>query len=72
MEAIYTAVSAVLGLSVASNLVLFIALRRSKKKPPPKLSITAEELLHDLTRGQSVLRVQVIDPSAILLRSPKH
>lgn len=35
------------------------------------LTQTAEELLHDLTRGQAVVRVERIAPSDILLRSPR-
>lgn len=38
----------------------------------PKLDITAQDLLHDLTRrGGAVLKVEVIDPTNLLLRSPR-
>lgn len=69
MEAIPAILSAIFALSAAANVVLLISLRASRKKPRP--SITAENLMHDLTRGQAVIRIEVIDPSAILLRSPK-
>ncbi len=49
-------------------LLLFL-LRQSRKKPPKKLTTSAEDLLHDLTkRGHAVLRVEVLDPEALFLR----
>lgn len=52
--------------------LLAVLLYRSRKRPPKRLSDSAEDLLHDLTkRGSAVLRVQVIDPEQIFLRSPK-
>jgi uncharacterized membrane protein len=71
MEAILAAVLVFLVFSVAGNILQFVYLRRSKKKPKPTL--TAEDLLHDLTsRGRAILKVDVIDPANLLLRSPKH
>lgn len=62
----------VLGLSLVFNLALVVAyLRRPKQRK--SLDITAEELLHDFTRrGQAILRVEVLNPSDLMLRSPKH
>lgn len=62
----------------AFQAVSYVRLRRrylaAVKAPPAKetLELTAQDLLHDLTRrGQAVLRVEVIDPANILLRSPR-
>lgn len=45
-----------------------------KKKPPkPLKSLDATSLLHDLTRnGEAVIRVTVVDPESIFLRSPNR
>ena len=44
----------------------------SPKKKPPALSIDAQQLLHDLTRnGAAVVKIEVVDPSGIMLRSPR-
>lgn len=44
-----------------------------KTSPKPKPDITAQDLLHDLTtRGAAILRVEVMDPSQLLLRSPRR
>ena len=57
--------------SLGANAVLFGLLRRKAKPPQPTL--TAEELLHDLLgRGQAILRVEVIDPTNLILRSPRR
>lgn len=53
-------------------LIIFLAVKLRSKKQPKTLTTTAEDLLHDLTRkGISVLRVEVIDPSHLFLRSPR-
>jgi len=60
-----------LALSLSGNVALTtLLLFRAKKKPPtPKLDLTAQDLLHDLTRrGFAVLKLDVIDPESILLR----
>lgn len=59
-----------LGLSLAVNGLLAYLLKTTRKKRAPDL--TAQHLLHDLTRhGQAILRVEVIDPANLLLRSPR-
>ncbi len=67
----------------ALNIVLIAALgaaiwqlRRLKEdaekaKKEPALTLGAEQLLHDLTRGPAVVRVEVIDVKNLLLRSPR-
>jgi hypothetical protein len=44
------------------------------KKPKPtkdNLSIEAEAILHDLSRGPALIKVTRVDPSHIMLRSPR-
>jgi hypothetical protein len=58
-------------ISLSCNALQFYLFRHPKKKPQP--TITAEDLLHDLTtRGRAILKVDVIDPANLLLRSSKH
>lgn len=62
------------GLMLAANVALAVLLARALKKPPPKetFDVTAQDLLHDLTRrGAAILRVEVIDPTHLMLRSPR-
>ena len=59
-----------LGCSVMANIALAIGMRLLKRRK--KLDITAQDLLHDFTRrGASILRVEIIDPSSLMLRSPR-
>ena len=58
------------GLSASANISLLLLFRLHKRKK--KLDITAQDLLHDFTRrGAAILRVEVIDPSNLMLRSPR-
>ncbi len=41
----------------------------AKKALPP--SIAAAEILHDLTRGSALVRIERINPVDVLLRSPR-
>jgi len=64
---------ALLGISIAANCVLatLLTLRRSQKSDP-KLTLDAQDLLHDLTtKGKAVVKVEVIDVSNFYLRSPR-
>jgi hypothetical protein len=60
-------------LSLVANAAQYFWHRMSAKKPPaPKPDLTAQDLLHDLTKhGQAVLRVEVVDMANILIRSPR-
>lgn len=71
MEIIAAALAALLVLSLAGNVGLAILLRKSRKKPVETRTITAEALLHDLTAGAALVRVERINPSDIFLRSPR-
>lgn len=61
-------VSLCLVISLSFNLYQY-----KKQKVPMKAQPTldAEQLLHDLTRGPSLVRISVIDPSNLMIRSPK-
>lgn len=64
------ALSGLLAASLACNVFLAYIARTLKKKPRP--DTTAADLLHDLTRrGQAIIRVEVIDPANLMLRSPR-
>lgn len=50
-------------------------LRASKASPPavPKYDVSAQDLIHDMTRrGHAIVRMEILDPSALLLRSPRE
>ncbi len=52
--------------------LLFLLVKQRKSPRKPQLSLSAEDLLHDLTRsGAAVLRVEVINPANLMLRSPR-
>jgi hypothetical protein len=44
-------------------------LAAAKKALPP--GRTAAEILHDLTRGAALVKIERVDPSDVLLRSPR-
>ncbi len=59
-----------LAASLAANGFQVYRARINKKRRAP--DITAQDLLHDLTRrGGAVIRVEVIDQAAFFLRSPR-
>jgi hypothetical protein len=48
-------------------------LNEARRSPPPRLDTTAQDLMHDLTaRGAAVVKITVVDPASILLRSPRE
>ncbi len=57
------------GFSLAANLAQYFLSKRSNKKRP--LSISAEEIVHDLTRGIAVVRIERISQEDLFLRSPR-
>lgn len=61
--------SLVAGLSLAINAALYHLLKKSKKQRP--LSRSAEELMHDLTAGVALVRIERVDPGDVFLRSPR-
>ena len=70
MEPMIGFLAIALSLSLACNAFQAYIARSLKKKPRP--DTTAADLLHDLTRqGQAVIRVEVIDPANLFLRSPR-
>lgn len=57
-------------LSLCGNAHLFLKLRQSIKAPAPTLE--AKEVLASLASGQSILRIQVLDPESLMMRSPRR
>jgi hypothetical protein len=55
--------------SLSGNVFLAISLRRLKEKPKqPVPDLTAQDLIHDLTRrGNATVRIEVVDASKFLL-----
>ena len=58
-----------LAVSVALN--AFLAFRQRKKATAPPPSLELREFLADLASGAGVIRVTRLDPSDLMLRSPK-
>lgn len=72
MELIPTVLSVILAISILLDLYLYRLLRRARRSPPPKMTLEAEDLAHDLTtRGFAVVKMTVIDPTNLLLRRPR-
>ena len=70
MEPISGFLAVAFALSLALNSFQYYLAKSLKKKPRP--DTTAADLLHDLTRnGHAILRVEVIDPANLFLRSPR-
>ncbi len=65
------------GFSAVYTAIVVAALGRRHKaeiealKKTPPLSVSAQELLHDLLRGSALVRIERISPADVLLRSPK-
>ncbi len=55
----------------SANIGLLYLLRKAYNKPPKALTVTAEALLHDLSSGPAIIRVERIDRENLLLRSPR-
>ncbi len=71
MEPISVVLLVCLLASLGANAFQAYVTKNIKKKPA--LDVSAQDLLHDLTRrGGAVLRVEVIDPTNLMLRSPKR
>jgi hypothetical protein len=60
----------ILGLSLATNLFLAFKLRQSIKAPAPTQE--AKEVLASLLQGQAIVRISVIDPENLMMRSPRR
>jgi len=52
---------------LAFSLALNINQYFNKKKPKKSLSTDANQLLHDLTRGGSIVKITVIDPAGLMI-----
>lgn len=58
-----------LSISIAFNILQFFKIRIVQKTPQPTLE--AQKLLHEITGGSAILRISVIEPGDILIRSPR-
>ncbi len=66
----FTSLVTLLSASVTLNIGL--AIWSWRRKPKKKFDVSAQDLLHDLTRrGAAVLKIDVIDQENLLLRSPR-
>lgn len=61
------ALGTLLVISISLNLFQFF--KTKKLKPTPTLE--AEQLLHDLTKGSAIVKVEVIDPTNLILWNPR-
>jgi hypothetical protein len=66
------ALSITLALSVAANAFLTLQLKKALKAPPPVPTQEAKEVLAGLMQGQAIIRMQVLDPENLMLRSPRR
>ena len=66
-------IAAVLATSFCLNLLLvtLLILEKRKARDRPK-SVEAEELLSDLMRGPAIVRVEILNPANLLIRSPRQ
>ncbi len=60
-------------LSLLAHVGQVLLLEKTKRNVATrKPDLTAQDLLHDLTRrGAAILKVEVLDPANLLLRSPR-
>lgn len=67
----YTALAfLLLGLSIGGNAILLFKLLKSIKAPAPTQD--AKELLHHMMGGHAIIRMSVLDPENLMLRSPRR
>lgn len=67
-----TTLDALLIVSILANIGLVGALAYLARRKRQNLDITAQKLLFDLSRhGAAVLKVEVLDPANLILRSPR-
>ncbi len=61
--------SALLLLSMALNVYLLFKISKKAKERAPNYDATA--LLHELTAGPALIKVEYVDPTRYMLRSPR-
>lgn len=60
-----------LTLSLAVNGALSLLYWRSRKTPQKRLSVSAQEILHDLTGNGAMIEIRRLSPGDYLMRSPR-
>jgi hypothetical protein len=66
MELMTIVLAVILFISLCTNAYMAFKLKSSKKTPTP--TYTAEELIHDLTNGPAVVKIERINPGNIFIR----
>lgn len=64
----YLAIAVLFVSNLSLGVLLFRERRKAKKRRP---DISAQEMLFDMMNGGTVLKIQVIDPSNLIMRSPR-
>ena len=64
----YLAIAVLFVSNLSFGVLLFRERRKAKKRRP---DISAQEMLFDMMNGGTVLKIQVIDPSNLIMRSPR-
>lgn len=59
-----------LAVSLVGNVIFVVLLLLSRRRPPKRLDTSAQDLLHELTHGGAVLRIDVLDKESLILRRP--
>lgn len=65
----FLALSMALAISLSANVFLVFKLIASRKEPV--LTADAKDLLQNILSGTAIIRMDVINPSDILIRSPR-
>ena len=66
------ALAFILTLSLTFNAYLYLIIRKLNAQPPKRvLTVEAQQVLHDLTRGAAIVKITPVNPEEIFLRSPK-
>lgn len=58
--------------SLVANVVLAFFLTRASKRPKKVESYDCRQLLHDLTAGQALVKIERIAPADVFIRSPRN
>jgi len=71
MEIFATALFCLFLASLAANFVLFKKTKELQKKPQPQPDYDATQLMHDLTAGPAIVKITRLNPTEIIMRSPR-
>lgn len=57
--------------SLFQSKILDAEAEAAKLKTEPQPTIDAKQILHDLTRGEALVRIRRVDPEDVVIRSPR-